>query len=174
MKQYQKQQSKHLIKYNNQAPTAWETLIYLIGFAAIVTIYLFTSIKEHEMLILAEIAEASTSQEVQNQPVPREVRIVTTTQYEAEKTRQDWLDKLEICESEQNLYAIGDSGASVGPFQWQKPTFEEKIGKSVTYNEYYNFVTNYDKIRALTYEVFFEQDEWWRWENCSYKIGYKK
>tara|TARA_R110000851_G_scaffold82401_1_gene180638 strand:+ start:605 stop:1090 length:486 start_codon:yes stop_codon:yes gene_type:complete len=155
-----------LVSFDKEAPTAWLTLIIMVaGFGIFINNALAN---DHEL-------EQTTSQEetrIEEKQEGRPARIITTTEYDAQQAKAAILADLRHCESSNYDYAVGDGGASIGPFQWQKATFEDKIGHKVTYEYYYDYVTDYERIYKLTKEVFFEQDEWWRWENCSYKIGY--
>lgn len=153
-----------LISYDRNAPTSWLTLLALIaGF----TIFINHATANEYVLESNEVQE--TTEEVKE---AKEVQIITTSEHALQQQKRAILADLRACESEGNNYAIGDGGASVGPFQWQKATFEDKIGRQVTYEYYYDYVTDYERIYKLTEEVYFDQGEWWRWENCSYKIGY--
>ena len=153
------------ISFNNQAPTAWNTLIVLIAGFAILLTYTYTYAKETEYVL-----ESQTEAVEAPKTAPREVKIITTTEYEAEQTKQAFLADLRQCESEGNDHAIGDGGASVGSYQWQKTTLEDKLGRVLTYNEYYAIVTDYPVIHELTYKTYFEDGERWRWYNCTIKI----
>jgi hypothetical protein len=173
MKQYQKKQSSDLIKFNNQVQTSWITLFWLLLGTFFLGLYLATVAVDNFILINNVEAAQIHPETSQNQVVGREIQIITTSEYNAEKARKQVILDLMQCESSGKTHAVGDNGDSIGYFQWQKPTFDEKIGYETTYQFYYDYVTDYDKISKLTYEVFFDQGEWWRWENCSYKIGYK-
>lgn len=156
------------ISFNNQAPTAWNTLIVLIAGFAILLTYTYTYAKENEYVLESQTKPAETA-EIKRE-APKTVQIITTTEYEAEKTKQAFLADLRECESTNYDHAIGDSGDSVGSYQWQKPTLEDKLGRKLTYNEYYDIATNYEEIHALTYKTYFEDGERWRWYNCTIKI----
>jgi len=173
MKQYQKKQSNNLIKFNNNVQTSWITLFWLVIASVFVGLYLLTAAVDNFILINEVEAYQTDPETSQNQDLGQVVQIITTTEHNAEMARKQTILDLMGCESTGKKHAVGDNGDSIGYFQWQKPTFDEKIGYETTYQYYYDYVTNYDKISKLTYEVFFEQDEWWRWENCSYKIEYK-
>ncbi len=149
------------IEYNNQAPTAWNTLIVLIAGFAILLTYTYTYAKETEYVL---------EQKPIQQKEARVVQIITTSEYEKEKEKQAFLADLRECESSNYDHAIGDGGDSVGSYQWQKPTLEDKLGRSLTYNEYYEIVTDYERIHDLTYKTYFEDGERWRWYNCTIKI----
>lgn len=156
------------IAYNNSAPTAWNTIMVLIGAAAILLTFTYTFAKETEYVLATnKIQEATADQRKEERQV---VQIITTTEWELEQQKAAILAEIRHCESRGNNHAIGDDGASVGPFQWQKATFEDKIGKLVTYEYYYDYVTDYDRIYKLTEEVYFEQGETWRWTNCTNNI----
>lgn len=154
-----------LISYNNNAPTAWNTLIVLVAGFAILLTYTYTYAKEIEYVL-----ETHAVQETAKKEEGRIVQIITTSEFKAEETKQAFLAELRTCESTNYDHAIGDSGASVGPYQWQKPTLEDKIGRSLTYNEYYEIATDYETIHDLTYKTYFEDGERWRWTNCTIKI----
>ena len=152
-----------LISYDNDAPTAYQTLIVLAAFAFIVGTYVFTYAKEIEYVLEQEgIAEETR--------IPKEVKIITTSEFEKEEARQEFLADLRECESQGNDHAVGDGGDSIGAYQWQKPTLEAKLGRAVTYDEYYSIVTDYDRIHELTYDTYFKDGESWRWKNCTLKI----
>lgn len=173
MKQYQKKQSKNLIKYNNNVQTSWITLMWLVIGFTMLMLHVAT-VAVDNFILINEIEAAYIQPETsQNQDLGHPIQIITTTEHNAKMARKQVILDLMECESDGKTHAVGDNGDSIGYFQWQKPTFDEKIGYKTTYQFYYNYVTDYDKISKLTYEVFFEQDEWWRWYNCSYKIGYK-
>lgn len=154
-----------LISFNNQAPTAWNTLIVLVAGFAILLTYTYTFAKETEYVLEQATEEQETAAEA-----PKTVQIVTTTEYEAEQRRQAFLDDLRHCESTNYDHAIGDGGASVGPYQWQKETLEDKLGRSLSYDEYYAIATDYERIHDLTYKTYFEDGEAWRWYNCTIKL----
>lgn len=158
------------IEYNNNAPTAWNTIIVLIGLAAILLTFTYTYAKETEYVLATHKIQEGTSAERKEGKV---VQIVTETEWRLEQEKKAILANIRHCESRGNNHAIGDGGASVGPFQWQKATFEDKIGKLVTYEYYYDYVTDYDRIYKLTEEVYFEQGETYRWYNCTNNIKHK-
>lgn len=152
------------IAYDNSAPTAWNTIMVLIGAAAILLTFTYTYAKETEYVLAThQIQERETEER-------KVVQIITETEWRLEQEKAAILADIRHCESRGNNHAIGDGGASVGPFQWQKATFEDKIGKSVTYEYYYDYVTDYDRIYKLTEEVYFDQGETWRWFNCTNNI----
>ena len=152
-----------LISFNNEAPTAYQTLIVLTAFAFIVGTYVFMYAKETEYVLEQKgIAEEPRIQ--------KEVKIITTSEFEKEETRQTFLADLRECESQGNNHAVGDGGDSIGSYQWQKATLEDKLGRALTYDEYYSIVTDYDRIHDLTYDTYFEDGESWRWKNCTLKI----
>ena len=155
------------IAYDNAAPTAWNTIIVLAGAVAILLTFTYTYAKETEYVLATHQIQEGTTDERQEGQV---VQIITTEEWEIEQQRAAILADLRHCESRGNNHAIGDGGASVGPFQWQKATFEDKIGKLVTYEYYYDYVTDYDRIYKLTEEVYFDQGETWRWFNCTNNI----
>jgi hypothetical protein len=156
-----------LISYDKNAPTSWLTLILLVaGF----TIFINQAIaSEHELEATTKIEETRSEEKQEG----RTAQIITTTEYALQQQKAAILADLRACESEGNDYAIGDGGASVGPFQWQKSTFEDKIGRKVTYEYYYDYVTDYERIYKLTEEVYFDQGETHRWFNCTNKIKHK-
>lgn len=88
-----------------------------------------------------------------------------------EQQRNEFLDKLRWCESRNKDRAVGDGGASIGPFQFQKPTLEDYLGYKVSYQEYYSIVTDIEKIRPITYDIYFNKGETWRWKICRDKIN---
>lgn len=153
------------VSYNNKVPTAYQTLIVLAGFSFIVGTYIFTYAKETEY-VLEQKAFAETAR---IEPA-KEVKIITTSEFEKEEARQEFLADLRQCESRGDDYAIGDGGNSLGAYQWQKATLEDKLGRTLTYDEYYSYVTDYDRIHALTYKTYFKDGESWRWKNCTLKI----
>lgn len=156
-----------LISFNNEAPTAWLTLIIMV-----VAFLIFINnalANEHELEQTTIKEETRSEEEKEGRPA----RIITTTEYALQQQKASILDDLRQCESQYNDYAIGDGGASIGPFQWQKPTFEDKIGRKVTYEYYYDYVTDYERIYKLTEEVYFDQGETYRWTNCTNKIKHK-
>lgn len=158
-----KPNTKKFISFNNQAPTAYQTLIVLAAFAFIVGTYVFTYAKEIEYVLEQEA-------KTEEPRIRKEVQIVTTSEFEKEENRQAFLADLRQCESQGNDHIVGDGGDSVGVYQWQKPTLEEKLGRALTYDEYYSIVTDYDRIHDLTYKTYFEDGESWRWKNCTLKI----
>lgn len=135
---------------------------------AIFLIYSFTYAKEIEYV--AQATEASEALETAPE-APKVVQIITTQEYEKEQHRQSVLAQLRHCESGNNDFAVGDGGASIGSYQWQKETLEHKLGRKMTYDEYYAYVTDYERIHALTYKTYFEDGETWRWKNCTLKIN---
>jgi len=154
-------EEKQFIFYDNTAPTAWLTLLLLAIGSVLLINHLQAEINAYEL-------ESQTVQETKEERKPEtEVRIVTTQEVEREEAKQAFLADLRHCESSGYDNAIGDGGASIGPYQWQKPTLEDKLGTTMSYNEYYAIVTNYDRIHKLTYETYFEDGEWWRWYNCT-------
>lgn len=155
------------IYYSNQAPTSKFTLLGLVFFAGILGLELFLAASEVDAHTEVPQIQTETSQK---QAV--EVQIITTTEYQALQQKHVHLANLRTCESENYDYAVGDGGKSIGPFQWQKPTLEDKLGYQVTYQEYYDLVTDYEFIYDLTYKTYYEDGEWWRWYNCSVKLGY--
>lgn len=157
------------IYYSNEVKTSKYSLILLVILSYILGLELFLATSEVDAHIEAPQIQAETSQK---QVV--EVQIITTSDYEALKKKELHLANLRTCESGNNDFAVGDAGKSVGPYQWQKATLEDKLGYTVTYQEYYDLVTNYKFIYDLTYKTYYEDGEWWRWYNCSIKLGYKK
>ena len=160
-------QNNKFIGFNNEAPTSWLTLIVLVvGF----TIFINNAIaSEHD--VQTTTVQEGTEEKQEKQP--KEVRIITTTEYVLQQQKAAILDDLRQCESNYDDYAVGDAGASIGPFQWQKATFEDKIGRKVTYEYYYDYVTDYDRIVVLTEKTYFDDGETWRWTNCTNKIKHK-
>lgn len=160
MKQYKK------IGLDNRYNTSWKTLGALVFMSAITSLTIQTEPIQYIAIATAEEKE-----------VPREVQIITTTEWEKmqakEKFRQEHLAKLRYCESSNDDGAIGDAGESLGPYQWQKPTLEDKLGRKVTNKEWILLATDYEFIHELTYKTYFEDGEWWRWYNCSIKLGYQ-
>lgn len=157
------------ISFDNKAPTAWNALIVLIAGFAIFLIYSFTYAEEIKYVATqSEVEEARIEEKEEGE----EIQIITTAEFAVQEEKREILAELRECESNGYNRASGDGGASNGPFQWQKPTFEDKIGRKVSYSYYYEYVTDYERIYKLTEETFFDDGEWWRWTNCSYKIGY--
>jgi hypothetical protein len=155
------------ISFDNEAPTAWLTLIIMV---VAFTVFINNALAFEHELEQTTIEEEARSEEKQE---GRPARIITTTEHALEQQKAAILDDLRACESQYNDSAVGDSGASIGPFQWQKATFEDKIGHKVTFDYYYDYVTDYERIVVLTEEVYFEQGETWRWKNCTNKIKHK-
>lgn len=160
---------KKLIGLDNRYNTSWVALLVLAS-SAFITGTVFTTLHlENQMVYVAEAKE-------EVKPEPQVVQIITTTEWnkiqEKETWRQEHLAKLRKCESFGDDGIIGDNGASVGPYQWQKATLEDKIGRKVTNKEWLLMVTDYEFIHELTYKTYFEDGEWWRWYNCSVKLGY--
>lgn len=155
------------IFYSNKVKTSKYSLALLVIFANIVTMELF--------LVASEVNSYEEIPQIQaesSQKRARIVQIITTEEYEAEQQKHAHLANLRTCESQNNDFAVGDGGKSIGPFQWQKPTLEDKLGRAVSYDEYYALVTDYEFIYDLTYKTYYEDGEWWRWYNCSVKLGY--
>ena len=161
--------NNRFISFNNNAPTAWNTLIVLIAAMAIFATYTYVCAQEIKYVATQSEVEEARSEEKEAR---KEVQIITTAEFAVQEEKRAILAELRECESNGYNLASGDNGASNGPFQWQKPTFEDKIGREVSYSYYYEYVTDYERIYKLTEETFFDDGEWWRWENCSYKIGY--
>ena len=172
MKQIKKKTTKKLIGLDNRYNTNWNALLILaaISFLSGTTFYALS--QESEYIYYAEASESSPGR--QNQA--KIVQIITNTEYEAiqskEAQKQAHLAKLRTCESQNDDGAIGDAGKSVGPYQWQKATLEDKLGRKVTNKEWLELATDYEFIHELTYKTYFEDGEWWRWYNCSVKLGY--
>jgi len=156
-----------LISFDNEAPTAWLTLIIMV---VAFGIFINHAIANEHVLETTTIETAKRNEQKEE---GRPVQIITTTEYALQQEKKAILADLRACESQCNDYAIGDGGASVGPFQWQQATFEDKIGRKVTYEYYYDYVTDYDRIYKLTEEVYFDQGETHRWFNCTNKIKHK-
>ncbi len=154
--------------------TSWPTLLFLTLGSILLGLYLITVVVDYKIQTLELEIAIMQSDIAQNQPVRREVRIITTSEYNEQKYRQSVLQDLMHCESGGKKTAIGDNGNSQGYYQWQKPTFDEKVGFVTTYKYYLEYVQDYEKITTLTEKVFFDQGEWRRWTNCSFIIGYKK
>jgi len=169
---YKKQIADKAIGYDKDAPTAWFTLFILI---VLVTLFIgetFISFKieqlQHE--ISATKARAATLEE--ETEAAKQAKIIEIETVQEERRRQLFLSELRHCESEGDDFAVGDGGDSVGPYQWQKETLEDKLGRKVSREEYISIVTDIDTIHDLTYKTYFEDGEWWRWENCSYKLNH--
>lgn len=166
-----KKYKKKLIGRDDRYNTNWNALIALSFIAFIVGTVSYTSSQE-KMLVV----NVATKVEAKVERTFREVRIITTQEYEKQQAfenwRQDHLAKLRQCESFGDDGIIGDAGESVGPYQWQKPTLEDKLGRKITNKEWLMLATDYEFIHELTYEVYFEQGEWWRWLNCSNRFNY--
>lgn len=163
MKQYKKQGDR-LIGFDKDAPTSWITLGYLVFFSSLMIMGIITKAEA-----AVEVPEVQIIEEI-----PKIVLIITTEEYNKEQERQQHLADLRTCESQNNDYIFGDSGKSVGPYQWQKATLEAKLGRPVTYDEWVSLATDYEFIHGLTYTTYYEDGEWWRWYNCSIKLGYEK
>lgn len=173
MKQIKKRTTKKLIGLDNRYNTSWNTLMFLVGMAFITGTSIYALSLESQQMYIAEASETT-----QNEPKqPRIVQIMSSKEYDAieakESRRQAHLAKLRQCESFGDDGIIGDQGASVGPYQWQKATLEDKLGRKVTNKEWLLLATDYEFIHDLTYKTYFEDGEWWRWYNCSVKLGYK-
>lgn len=155
IEQYNKNRkyAKKCIQYNNKVKTSRYTLTLLV----------ITS-----LLLINHIAHAATFEtpEIHDYSVSRAL-----LEEKAEERRQEsFLAELRVCESSFNDYAVGDNGESLGPYQWQKPTLEDKLGREVTDQEYRDIVTDYETIHELTKKTYFEDGEYWRWLNCHNKI----
>lgn len=169
-----KKTTKKLIGLDKRYNTNWYTLIGLAAISFLSGTSFFALSQESHYFYEAEASESIPSR--QNQAV--EVQIITTTEYQAIKDKEDYrqahLAKLRRCESFGDDGIIGDSGESVGPYQWQKATLEDKLGRKVTNKEWLMLATDYEFIHDLTYKTYFEDGEWWRWYNCSVELGYNK
>lgn len=173
---HKKQYADKLIGYDPEAPTAWITLLALVAITIVFVGETFVDYKldviEYELS--AQEARAATL-EKEAEAAREEARKAYEAELEAqrkEQRRQGILAELRNCESDGYDHAIGDGGDSVGPYQWQKPTLEHKLGRSLTYDEYYAIATDYDTIHELTYKTYFEDGETWRWKRCTKIIGY--
>lgn len=167
-----KQHADKLIGYDPEAPTAWITLLGLVVITMLFVGETFVDYKldviEYELS--AQEARAATLEK--EAEAAREAYKIELEAERKEQVRQGILAELRDCESEGYDYAIGDGGDSVGPYQWQKPTLEHKLGRLLTYDEYYAIATDYDTIHELTYKTYFEDGETWRWKRCTQLIGY--
>lgn len=167
MKHTQKESADYFIKYDNTAPTSWITLLALIiVFAVTFTNQFVEWYIEDANQAIAEMHLATVVEAAEIIPEP----VVNSKEVD----RQLFLKELRFCESTNNDFKAGDSGKSVGPYQWQKPTLEDKLGKKVSYDEYYSIVTNYELIHKITYYTYFVEGESWRWKNCTNKINKQK
>lgn len=162
---------KHIIKsrkgieFNRKAPTSWNTLIVLVGFAFILVIYLYTCIKEQEYIEKAYAEEIS-----QEEAQPKVILIETVQENNKRKEKEVFLDKLYMCESEGIATVWGDSGKSLGWYQWQKESLEDVMGQELTDEEYYAIATDFEQSRKWAKHAYFELGQWWRWVNCTNKI----
>ena len=161
---------KKRINLDYRYKTNWNILIILMIIPSLSIFYYLNN-----NITYTYQAEASVEKDIKK---GMEVMIITTSEYEKEKSKEDFkqahLAKLRQCESKGDDGIIGDAGKSVGPYQWQKATLEEKLGRKVTNKEWLQLATDYEFIHKLTYKTYFEDGEWWRWYNCSIKLGYKK
>ena len=161
---------KKLIGRDDRYSTNWHALIALAAMAIIAGTVSYT-ISQEKML-----TEQFASLETKITKEPREVRIITTQEFESQQVKENWrqehLAKLRQCESFGDDGIIGDQGDSVGPYQWQKPTLEDKLGRKITNKEWLLMATDYEFIHELTYQTYFEDGEWWRWKNCSARFNY--
>jgi hypothetical protein len=155
MKQ-RKSHGSRFIGYDNSAPTAWYTLlllgVFLVSFLH-VTFVPTIDVGAPEAHAYDAEAEATRIEELKR-----------------EANRQAFLDDLRFCESSDNSDAVGDGGASNGPYQVQKTTLEDWLDRKVSYAEYYSIVTDDARIRPLVYDAYFERGESWRWKVCTKKL----
>lgn len=165
---------KKAIGLDNRYNTNWKALGAL-AFAAFITGLTQYALAYEESILKSELVYIQ-EEKVTKKPEPRIVKIITTQEWEAQQAEEQWkqnhLAKLRKCESGGDDGIIGDAGESVGPYQWQKTTLEDKIGRKVTNKEWLMMVTDYEFIHELTYKTYFEDGEWWRWYNCSVALGY--
>lgn len=150
--------AKKLIGYDNNAPTARFTLLFL-GVALVAFLHLV-------YVPTIDIAEAHVED-----PAAQEARLL---ELKREAHRQAYLAELRFCESSNDNDAVGDGGASNGPYQVQETTLEDWLGKKVSTAEYYSIVTDLDAIHPIVYEAYFEKGESWRWKICTKKINAKR
>lgn len=164
---HNKKFADRLIGYDNGAPTAWYTLLFLL--VAVVSFLHFSFVPTIEVGLTevhAQDAEAVEAEARAQEEKLRQLRI--------ERSRQEFLAELRHCESTGNDLAKGDSGASNGPYQVQKTTLEDWLGRKVSQSEYYSIVTDYERIHPLVYEAYFERGESWRWKICTGKLTKKQ
>lgn len=160
-------QSRKYIEFNNKVETSWNTLIVLIGFACIVTTYLYTCILEQEYIDM-HTATAYAMEEVEQ---PKVIQIITTAEHNKEQEKEVILDKLYKCESMGHATIVGDGGDSLGWYQWQKESLEEVMQQELTDAEYHAIATDFEQSRKWTKYAYFELGQTWRWKICTYKIN---
>lgn len=162
-----KTSADYFIKYDNNAPTAWLTLLLLVVVVGVTfTNRLVDDFIEDSNIRIVEIAQAA---EMNQEYIDAKMKIALV-----EENKQEFLGELRSCESSGNDFARGDSGASLGIYQWQKESLEDYLGRRITYDEYYSIATDFDKIHPITYDTYFVKGESWRWKNCTNKIMKQK
>lgn len=155
-----KNHASRLIGYDNSAPTAWYTLLFLmVGFVSFLH---FTFVPTLQIGVTEAHAESEEAFEARLQEAKKEAH------------RQLFLAELYDCESTGNDHAVGDGGDSIGGYQVQETTLEDWLGRKVSYDEYYSIVTDYERIHPLVYDAYFERGESWRWKICTKKLMAKR
>jgi hypothetical protein len=158
-------------KYNQKIKTSWYTLAHLTVFTFIVGVYLVTSILNDTQIVHTQIVEASEPIEIAK---PKVVQIITDTEYKKQQEPEIFLDKLYICESRGEQYAVGDGGDSLGWYQWQYESLQDVMGQKITVEEYHRIAYNFEESRRWAKKAIFEDGQWWRWFNCTNKINNEK
>jgi len=155
---------RKLVGYDKSAPTAWISLLVLV----VLTITVVDSSLNILLDLDTKAAAAEVAAAAQLEQIAVEKEQAEAKRRELE--RQWFLAELRKCESTMDDFKVGDGGASIGAYQWQKPTLEDILGRKMSYAEYYAIATDYEKIHPITYHTYFERKETWRWLNCRNKI----
>lgn len=166
---HKKRLADQAIGYQKNAPTSFKTLTALVVFSALLIFNLAQAQNnvESQATGFTQVAEASEKDEEADIRTGIEQSVAQT-----EKARRSSiLAKLRLCESTNDDFAEGDGGDSIGPYQWQKPTLEDKLGRTLSYDEYYSIVTDYETIHEITEKTYFDDGESWRWKICTRKIN---
>ena len=147
------------MRYNKKKKkAAWGSVVLIIAAG------IFLSVQILELAKLAQQTHTVTEYVyTESQPADD-----VETQYDREERI---LAALMQCESSGLSTAVGDSGDSIGYYQWQKPSLEEVMGQKLTYDQYYAIATNFEEIHYWTRHAYFELGQTWRWVNCHTKIN---
>lgn len=158
------------IDFSKRPQTSWSTLLVLIVVSTLIGGQMLAFSNNDRFLGYTPVVYADSSHE-RGDWATYESNVVTYTENSEYEEQEAILAKLRDCESTDGTHMVGDSGDSLGWYQWQKESLEEVMGEDLTQAQYESIALNFEESHYWTRYAYFDLDQTWRWKICTAKIN---